>query len=218
MSDSRKEANYQGLISWSRISYGARVPLFGTDIKSDHTIEVKISKASLERSLSEDHFLDDGQIISVELSPIQWAEFLTNGNFSSGIPCTIKKVEGKKMDEVENTSVSEKFDKETKETFDDFQKSLEEIEKILKDKVDSNKPLGIKEMKELLHTVEVKKSNTVANVSYIRNAFKETIKNDVVKAKAEISAFCENKALELGFKELKNNSDLLIESKEGKNE
>ena len=84
MNEIKKEEDYMGMISWSKLSGGAR-PMFGTEIETANPIRLTISHAEEIRDLSRYWFHPKKKIVEIEMTPIQWAEFLTSGN-TSGIP------------------------------------------------------------------------------------------------------------------------------------
>lgn len=209
-----ESANYMGKISWSRISCGTPRNFFGSEIKSDHPICLRICDAEVQRDLSVNHYHSKVHpIVEIEMTPIQWAEFLTGGN-TDGVPCTVISRSGERMDEVPQSKIIDHFENETQETFEEFQKGADNIIAQVKAALDSGKPMGKKQMEELLSSLNTYKHNTVSNLNYVKDTFKETMSEVVVKAKAEVNAFVETKALQLGMEDLKNNIQLAIENKE----
>lgn len=76
--DNEKKEDYMGMVSWHR-NIGAPRTLFGTEIQSN-PITLTIKRATECRELSRNWYHSDKQLVEIEMSPIQWAEFLTNGN------------------------------------------------------------------------------------------------------------------------------------------
>lgn len=77
-----------GQISISRVSTSGEVALFGSDIKMNHFIQLEIHEAEMSRSLHSDNVFDGKTIIRVNLTPLQWAEFVSSFN-TTGVPCTL---------------------------------------------------------------------------------------------------------------------------------
>ncbi|MDY7537642.1 hypothetical protein RGU72_05155 [Undibacterium sp. 5I1] len=71
---------------------GGDSTLFGSDIKHGQRITITIKKAEHKRNLSNDWYFGREELIEVEMSHSQFAEFITNPNRGDGIPCTIKHV------------------------------------------------------------------------------------------------------------------------------
>lgn len=213
-----EKENYMGMISWSRAQTGSQRNYFGSEIKTDHPIILKVCQGEVERGLSRNWYhAQNKPIVEVELTPIQWAEFLTSGN-TTGIPCTITQKNGERMDEVPQTKIIDYFETETQETFDEFEKGADRIIGKVKEALNSGKPMGKKQMEELLTALDTYKHNTVSNIKYVKNTFKETMSEIVVKGKAEVNAFVEAKALQLGMEDLKNRVQLAIDENTTKEE
>ncbi len=199
------QKDYMGMISWSRLSCGAPQPMFGTEIKSNTPICIQITRAHVERGnrrthVGEDIYPDPIPIIEVEMTPIQWAELLTSGNQYCGIPCTITRLDGKKTEKVEMCNIAEDYDIHTETTFDEFNTQLSGLEQYVSDIMKSGKPMGKTQMAELLHNLKCVRENTVKNVEYTKELFKEDMAKMVVKAKADVNAYAELRLQNLGVK------------------
>lgn len=204
MFEKTRNEDYMGMISWSRMSGSAR-PMFGTEIKTANPIKLEISHAEECRDLSKNWYFPRKQIVEIELSPIQWAEFLTSGN-TSGVPCTIKYVNGERMSEPKNTEIFNDYNEEVEEDFNKFK----EIEDIVKGAIDSKKPMGMKDLSSLLNKIH----NAMANVDFVKDSFKEDMNEIVTKAKAEFNAYAENRIHEIGIESLKSDAVKFLENKE----
>lgn len=204
MFEKTREEDYMGMVSWSRLSGGAR-PMFGTEIKTSNPIRLEICHAEECRDLSKNWYFPRKQIVEIELSPIQWAEFLTSGN-TSGVPCTIKRIDGERMSEPKDTEIFNDYNEEVEEQFDKFK----EIENIVKGAIDSKKPMGMKDLSSLLNKIH----NAMANVDFVKDSFKEDMNEIVTKAKAEFNAYTENRIHEIGIESLKSDAVKFLENKE----
>lgn len=204
MFEKTRNEDYMGMVSWSRLSGGAR-PMFGTEIKTANPIRLEICHAEECRDLSRNWYFPRKQIVEIELSPIQWAEFLTSGN-TSGVPCTIKQINNERMSEPKDTEIFNDYNEEVEENFDKFK----EIEDIVKGAIDSKKPMGMKDLSSLLNKIH----NAMANVDFVKDSFKEDMNKIVAKAKAEFNAYAENRIHEIGIESLKSDAVKFLEKKE----
>ena len=206
MFDNEKTRNedYMGMISWSKSYNASPRNLFGTEIKTDNPITLRISKAEETRDLSRNWYHSLGQIVEIEMSPIQWAEFLTSGN-TSGTPCTIRYIGGQRMSDPKETEMFNDYNEEVEEHFDKFK----EIEDVVKSAIDSKKPMGLKDLSSLLNKIH----NAIANVDFVKDSFKEDMNNIVGKAKAEFNAYVENRIHEIGIESFKKDSVKFLEDK-----
>ncbi len=207
MFDNEKTRNedYMGMISWSKSYNASPRNLFGTEIKTDNPITLRINKVEETRDLSRNWYHSLGQVVEIEMSPIQWAEFLTSGN-TSGIPCTIRYIGGQRMSDPKETEMFNDYNEEVEEHFDKFK----EIEDIVKGAIDSKKPMEMKDLSSLLNKIH----NAIANVDFVKDSFKEDMNNIVGKAKAEFNAYVENRIHEIGIEEIKKGDVKFLEDKD----
>lgn len=206
-----RNEDYMGMVSWSKLSGGAR-PMFGTEIETANPIRLTISHAEEIRDLSRYWFHPRKKIVEIEMTPIQWAEFLTSGG-TSGIPCTVKQVNGEYMSEPKSSDIAKVYDKEVKKSFNEFDASLKKIDEIIKSAIDSNKPMGKKALEELHNIIDTARYKTVADVKFVMDSFKEDMEEMVTKAKAEFNAYVENRTYEIGIETIKNDSIKFLEDK-----
>lgn len=203
--DKSNQKDYMGMISWNRISCGAPQAMFGSEIKTDSPVCIRISKAFIDESDSRNEV--GGRIVSefrpmieLEMTPIQWAEFLTAGHVDGGIPCTITQIDGKPTEKVEMRNIAEDYDIHTQLTFDEFHDNLAGLEKYVNDILQSGKPMGKNQMAELVRKLQIVRHKTVEDVKYVKHQFKEDMATMVVKAKAEVNAYAELRLQNLGVK------------------
>lgn len=203
--DKTRTEDYMGMISWSKSYNASPRNLFGTEIKTDNPITLRISKAEETRNLSRDWYHPLGQIVEIEMSPIQWAEFLTSGN-TSGVPCTIRYIGGQRMPNPKETEIFNDYNEEVEEHFDKFK----EIEDVVKSAIDSKKPMGLKDLNSLLCKIH----NAISNVDFVKDSFKEDMNIIVGKAKIEFNAYVENRIHEIGIETIKKDSVKFLRDKE----
>lgn len=221
------EKDYMGKISWSRLQCGGAMPLFGSDIKTDHPICVRINKAEIDRTTSSYNcdaaiFEHHRPFIEVMLTPVQWAEFLTAGN-CGGVPCTITQVDGKQMSSVEETNGAAEFDADFKTAFDKTAHKLAAYEKNINDILASGKTMNKTQMKDLAQNLKWAREGYLSDIDYIRTRFTEDMAGIVAKAKAEVSAYVQthigesqlalnimpsNEKSETSYEELDNSKEL----------
>ena len=204
------QKDYMGTISWSRPYFGAPQPMFGSAIKTSHPVCIRIDKAHVVQhgDAADTSILPDNRpYIEVEMTPLQWAEFLTCGGQSEGVPCTVTRVNGKSMSRPEEESVADSYLEATNEHFDEFSDGIKRFEKQLSDAIDSGKPMSKTQMKELLQNMKWFRQNSVANLDFVRTRFMEEMGSIVVKAKTEVNAYAESRLRDLGIKCLMGQSD-----------
>lgn len=214
MHDNDYEKDYMGVITWGRLQCGAPQPMFGSDIKTDSPVYIRICNAyvsDMGGTPTDQHIHGKHPaIIEVEMTPIQWAEFLTAGHVDDGVPCTITRLNGKSMSRVEMRNVAEEYGNYINEKFEDFQKGIKRFEDEIEQTLESGKSMGKTQMKELLHSMKCFRENAPANLKYAHDRFREDMANMVVKAKAEINAYAELRLGDYGVKCLMNDDSAEI--------
>jgi len=183
-----------GMIGFSRISGGENT-LFGSSIKHNDRIVMRLKHGTQDRHLHYDHYYGYGLITEVEMSYSQFAECISTLNVGDGIPCTIRFTE--KDGEIpyikENKSKREQFRNEFSDTIlkamEQVQDQINEIQKSLDDK----KSLGIKDRKEIISKLQQVKYNIGSNLDFCVKQFDEQMDKTALEAKGEIEAFCQNK-------------------------
>lgn len=200
----RFEDKSYGMIDVSRGSIGGKgKKLFGSDINHNNIISLTISQGAYDRGLNNDWFHGKEQLIRIELSPVQFAEAITNMN-TSGVPCTITRFNGECINEVpdlinKKEVFREEFSKDIQEVSDIINRLSNEIEDLLNSKKAMNKSdkesiqKGLSRMKQQLNS----------NVPYLAKCFDEQIEKSVSHSKAEVEAYVQNKINTLGLKALK---------------
>ena len=212
MLEDEKSEDYMGMISWHK-NTGTPKTLFGTEIQSN-PITITIKRATECRELNRNWYLEHGKLVEIEMSPIQWAEFLVSGN-TSGVPCTLRwLIKEGYMSEPKAPEIAKQYDDEVKLAFDEFGNSLDKISNLVKSVLDSNKSMTKKQMEELLSIIDVSKHKVVADAEYVKESFKEDMEGMVTKAKAEFNAYVENRVHEIGIEELKKGNVKFLEDKE----
>ena len=191
-----KNCNHEsyGTIVVTRAQSGKEHPLFGSSIQHRNTIHLEIRQAGISRTLSTDFVHPGKQIIEVEMSQSQWAEMVSSIGIGEGTPCTIRHLDGKRVEDCPYTSVREQFDKE----FDD---SVQESLKNLRDAVAAceellaKKSLTKADREQVLDLVRKAYREVSDSVPFIKSQFTEQMDNTVKEAKGEIEALAMNHLL-----------------------
>ena len=208
MHDAEYEKDYMGVITWGRLQCGAPQPMFGSEIKTDSPVYIRICNAvvsDMGGTPTDQHIHGKRPaIIEVEMTPIQWAEFLTAGHVDDGVPCTITRLNGKGMSRVEIRNLSEEYGEHIKAKFDNFKTGIKRFEDEIEQVLNSGKTMGKAQMRELLHSMKCFRENAPSDIQYAHDRFREDMEKMVVKAKAEINAYAELRLGDYGVKCLMN--------------
>lgn len=177
-----------GMLSISRRSSSQASPCFGSPILHQNTISLKISKASLKRSLHEDRYFAEGQLIEVEMTPQQFADMLTSPN-TCGTPVTIKYIERERMEECPFVSKLDQFETELKSkvktTFAETKRKMGTISAMLS----SGKPVGKKDRDHIESLLRSISQEVESNFPFLQSQLIEEMGKVVGEAKSAIAAF-----------------------------
>ena len=201
MKDYKKHKSW-GMIGAYRCQ-GDSKSFFQSDVPCNNHICVRIKTAQLHRDLNRDWVMGDSLIVSVKLTPMQWAEMLTNMNCGDGVPCTLEFTEKDGLIDFEPEE--NRLDLLLKETDEKVDKGKEYI-KAVQDKIinlANEKKISKKVAEELLF--ELKNANSCLggnSIDFIKKQAKEHIENMTVQAKANIGAYIDHKIYSTGLQEL----------------
>jgi hypothetical protein len=193
-----------GVINISRGVCSKKMNLFGSSIQQRTFITIDISKAVLIRNLNRDWIISDHgvPIVSIYLSPSQFADAITALNQGEGTPCTIHFMDGHEVPEPILESKRVQFDTE----FEDKMKEVTSATNQFYTKIAEilAKPsIGKHDKKEILKQLDQLKMQIESNVPFIKRQFSEQMDETVVEAKNEIAAFIEDKIKKLGLEDFK---------------
>lgn len=196
-----------GMLDIYRTSGGVR-NLFGSDVKHSNTIKLRINNADYTRGLNNDWFYGKEPLIEIELSPVQFAEAITNMN-TQGVPCTIKYYNGKTMKDCPSLSKKEMFRQEFQDDINEITGNIsgliEEIETI----IDNKKPINKANKEKILNSLCRIQQQLNSNMPYVAKCFDEQMEKSVAQSKSEIEAYITHKINSLGLKALKEQNDIL---------
>jgi len=201
----KKHPSY-GLARFSRISGGYR-HLFGSSIQSQQTVIFSISRATHDRSLSNDWYHAGQELIEIEMSQNQFAELITSFNMGQGIPVTIKHINHDRYPNPPFLSKADLFSKEFKKKMFNFgvdmKKMVEQASDILINKANIGK--GDREI--ISQSIESLVSHITSTIPFVSEQFQESMEKTVLEAKSEIEAFIENKIRNTGLEALGYNKE-----------
>ena len=188
MQELQRESSRYGMISVHRTnSTGSH--WVGSDIEHQQYITLKISKAIYERNLKNDWWFDRDNIIEVSMTLSQWAEFISSPN-TSGVPCTLDRVQGKCLWEEEEVPFVDKIKLHDEEFKKHWRNNIKEMKNLIANLSDSfeNKE-SRKTQREVIHELRILINNFIPNEKFAINEFEEHIEKRVNQAKTEISNY-----------------------------
>lgn len=164
--------------------------LVGSELQHQQFITLKIAKATYERTLKNDWWFDRDNIIEVSMTLSQWAEFISTPN-TSGVPCTLERLQGKYLWEVESVPVVRSSIEQHKEEHEQHWKDkIKEINNLIANLKSSfeNKE-SRKTQRQLIEDLEVLFKNFIPNQRFAINEFNEHIEKRLNQAKTELNSY-----------------------------
>jgi hypothetical protein len=180
-----------GVITLTRGSCGGK-NLFGSAFKHSSVLTIRVNRASLHRSLSNDRtFAEALPIIEVDMSEAQFAHFVTSAAVGEGTPCSITYVAGQQMPDVPGVNEVERFHDDTKRTMKRAAKNIEDAINVVVASME--KPnLGKKDREAIIdHLFRVQKAFT-DSVPFTIEQFGERMEKIVADGKQEIEAYVQH--------------------------
>ena len=199
----RFEDKSYGIIDISRCQIGGNgKKLFGSDVRHNNVISLSIKQGYYDRGLNNDWFYGNEELIRIELSPVQFAEAITNLN-TSGVPCTITRYNGKSINEVPDLDSKKEvfraeFNSEIKETVDTIKNLIDSVSLIL----NSKKTITKADKESIQSGLNKINGKLSSNIPFLAKCFDEQIEKSVSHSKAEVEAYIQNKINSLGLQAL----------------
>jgi hypothetical protein len=185
------------MLQFNRIS-GGSTALFGSSIQHKDTIRMYLREGEVSRELNRDFYFGSNEILEIEMSYSQFAEVITSMNQGTGVPVTIKYIQGK--GKIEDCPFVGKFVDKKKQFEDEFSDNLNETNEKVNDLLESlsklfeeKKSFTKKDKEEILNKIRMLSMEMNGNREFIYEQFNEQMDKTIVEAKGEIEAFCQNK-------------------------
>jgi len=178
--------------------------LFGSSIENHTYITLRIAQAERGHEHSREWFYPRRELIEVSLSAAQFAELITSLNMGSGVPCTIHRVLGTKMEPLPAEHKSEA--QLTQEGFEVSTSQLASSLRVLAKSVRSTlekKTLTVADRKDIINRIDRIVMEVESNLPHILSSFQESVDKGVSHAKAEVESFLTLGLQAMGISSLK---------------
>jgi hypothetical protein len=183
-----------GMIGASRVNGGTF--LYGSDFQHNAFVRITIRNSTLRRSLSTDRPHGDNELIEVDLSEAQWAEFVSAMNIGFGTQCTIRHVQHEFRPGLPKPE--RRIDQFRREAADDMRESLEALGDL--EATINELKLSEKQKTMLRDKVRTSRNALTSGLPFVAKLFSEHMETTVSKAKLEINAYGSNMVMKAGIK------------------
>ena len=194
-----------GMLGWNRGTSSDALSFFGSRVKSREIITITLCSGENDRSLAGDSYFAKNTLFEVDMTPIQWAEFITTPNRGSGVPCTMSYTrEGKlqKHERPETETESEVMENEYRDVLEELRDTLTLME---------NSTVALEKGRGVL-TVEARKRITdnmrraynllTDSLPFLAKRFASNMEATVVECKSSVDAYVTRLVHETGLEQL----------------
>jgi hypothetical protein len=180
-----------GLVRISRMNGGmGQTRLFGSPLATHYgTIRLTIGTAKWIHGLHHDRYYGSikGEHIEIEMSAAQFADMITSLNVGNGTPCTIRYVNGARVENPPD------FPTEAEHIRDNFEGALDKYKakaKTYRKRIEElTAKLTTKAREEIRIALDVMEDQLAQNVPFVIKQFQEAATKVTTAAKAEVEAF-----------------------------
>lgn len=177
---------------------GRGMQLFGAKTPSDAVISITISEAQETQTLGQNWYYAYKDLTKVELTPVQYAELITNPN-TEGVPCTIKYTHDKgtikyKPHATEIEYLEVKIQTELDELKVNLSKKKSRVKEILSQK-GALKKADKDELMSLMINID---TDMQSNIPFYKKCMEESVERMVVEAKCDVESMTMNVQNRLG--------------------
>lgn len=193
------------LVSFSRRG-GHPGRLFGSALRDHGTyITLSVRNAEVIHNLGRDTYYGGirGNVLEVDMSAAQFAELLTTMNIGSGVPGTLRYLDGKEIPkppedaDVETDKILDSFRRDMAKVAKETKERLKELDAILEKKTFSQA-----DKKAIRGIAERVVQQIEANAPFMVEQFQTAAEKTVTSAKAEIDSFMTHAVITAGVETL----------------
>ena len=163
--------------------------MYGSKLKHNYYIVLTVSRSALTRDLSQEWYHPTEEIIEVRMSENQFAQMITSLNRGTGSPCTIQRVQGKRIEDPKHTIETETIRKEFKRATENVTTQLREALRKLDELTSPGVKVSKSTVASLKESIAAAVSGVDSSMPFIIGQFEEAIDDTVASAKNDIEAY-----------------------------
>ena len=177
------------LIGASRVSATPGAVLFDSEIRHQHYVIIRLTRADRRRDLNRDWLHGTQQLVEVAMSQAQWAEFVSSMNQGQGTACTLTYEGVQQVPEFPYAPRMAESMAEVRGAADEALEGIREAFAKVKDKPNKGN----------IQHLEWAIKNAPSNMAFAAKSLAEHTETVVAKAKADLEAMVVAKADQLGL-------------------
>lgn len=188
-----------GQVHFSRVQSSTGQVMYGSKIRHTQYITMTVSTSHSVRSLNEDNYFADKDIIQVRMSENQFAHLITTLNRGCGTPCTIERLNGENVEGPAHlVTETQKFRKEFRQKVAGLAASMNEAVARLQALSQPGAKVNKAAVNDLLENITKIQQEIACNMPFVVGQFEEAMEQIVSSAKHDIDAYATNKMMALG--------------------
>lgn len=173
-----------GVISISRTNGGSVNRFVGSTVPSETAISIKVYQAEKTSSkFDKERFIPTKGIVTVELTPSQWAELITSLNIGVGSPCTITRLNGKRIEQTyETESVCSYYENRLQDEFSNITNRFDALFEDAMDILSNKKSINKADRETIMSAYREVERFMGDSAPFIQKMFKEDLDKHTVDA------------------------------------
>jgi len=192
--------------SYGKIKIGhytsTREEFYGSEVIHHGGVSIEISESVFERDLASNWYHAGDSIVGVKMSANQFAELITMGMNTDGVPCTILHANGKRRARFEMESVEDVFNKDFEARIDKAAETLDLAMKRLTFLM-GEKTIKKSDAEGLLKELHNARMQMTQNAPFVKKQFDEYMTNAFTELKTDAEHYIETGLKRLGLDSLK---------------
>jgi len=172
--------------------------MFRSDSKHATRISLRVKRAKLLRTLSNDRHHPGEEIVELHFTELQWAQLLSSIGEGVGIPCTLQQVGRETMPDCPGRDIYGLLKDETKAASDRALGSVKAISKRLEE-LSAEKRVTKAMLAELSAMARNAIMEARENLPFVASMVEEAAEQTKVDAQAQVTGFIQHKIDQLGL-------------------
>lgn len=200
-----------GMIHVSRQTCGGGgTELFGSGLRSNTQMSIVIEKGEVTQDLGRNWYFGLQNICEVLMSPVQYAEMISNPN-TQGVPCTIRYTQEYGHIQFKGMSSQTEYIEEViKEDFVNIKEKTNELANQFSAILSQKGTIKKDDKKALMNLIDKLVQGINSNLPFMEESFNKSIERTKLEAKTEIESYLQNAINRVGLKALQNPEALAL--------
>ena len=207
MSDNPEKHPSYAMLQLSKVQ-GGEAALFGSSIRHSHTVRLAIAEGVARRDLSKDWYTDGKKYIEIEMSYSQFAQAIMSFGVGSGVPVTLKWLNGQKIEECPFDDKRQKFEREFEDQIQGATDELTETINEVRELFQSKKNITNKDKDFIMAALNKLNMAYGDKLPFMYKQFNEQMDKTVTEAKGEVESFVQAQMHSLAIEALREKGGL----------